>query len=134
MVDRSAPAFRAALELYEHAPLLELGRLADEARWRLHREPQVTYIIDRNINYTNVCIADCKFCAFYRRPKHPEGYVLSYEEIGSAAMLSRAVAGLARGKVIFSLPGSSKAVRLGIESLILPQAAHLYYELHKHDG
>jgi cyclic dehypoxanthinyl futalosine synthase len=42
----------------------------------------VTYIVDRNINYTNVCVADCKFCAFYRRPKHAEGYVLSFEEIG----------------------------------------------------
>jgi cyclic dehypoxanthinyl futalosine synthase len=42
----------------------------------------VTYIVDRNINYTNVCVADCKFCAFYRRPKHAEGYVLSFEDIG----------------------------------------------------
>jgi cyclic dehypoxanthinyl futalosine synthase len=43
----------------------------------------VTYIVDRNINYTNVCVADCKFCAFYRRPKHHEGYVLSFEQIGA---------------------------------------------------
>ena len=42
----------------------------------------VTYIVDRNINYTNVCVADCKFCAFYRRPKHDEGYVLSFDQIG----------------------------------------------------
>lgn len=57
--------------------------------------------------------------------------MLSYEEIGAAAMLSRAVAGIAAGKVIFSLPGSTKAVKLGMEKLILPQAGHLYYELHK---
>jgi len=57
---------------------------------------------------------------------------LSYEEIGSAAIMSRAVAGISRGKVVFSLPGSTKAVRLGLEKLILPQAAHVYYELHKH--
>lgn len=57
--------------------------------------------------------------------------MLSYEEIGAAAMLSRAVGGIAGGKVVFSLPGSTKAVRLGMEKLILPQAAHLYYELHK---
>jgi len=82
MVDRSAPAFLASLELYQRASLLELGRLADAARWRLHPEDVVTYIVDRNINYTNVCVADCKFCAFYRRPKHLEGYVLSFEEIG----------------------------------------------------
>ncbi|MGH7698893.1 MAG: cyclic dehypoxanthinyl futalosine synthase, partial [Gemmatimonadales bacterium] len=82
MVDRTSAEFRAALELYERAPLLELGRLADHARWRLHPENVVSYIIDRNINYTNVCVADCKFCAFYRRPKHAEGYVLSFEQIG----------------------------------------------------
>jgi molybdopterin adenylyltransferase len=57
--------------------------------------------------------------------------MLSYEEIGAAAMLSRAVGGIAVGKVIFSLPGSTKAVQLGMEKLILPQAGHLYYELHK---
>ncbi len=82
MVDRSSTAFRSYLELYERASLLDLGTLADQARWTLHPENVVTYIIDRNINYTNVCVADCKFCAFYRRPKHAEGYVLSFEEIG----------------------------------------------------
>src|SRR2546423_11428220 len=82
MVDRSSSEFQSFLELYEKAPLLELGRLADARRWQLHAENVVTYIIDRNINYTNVCVADCKFCAFYRRPKHLEGYVLSFEEIG----------------------------------------------------
>jgi len=70
------------LDLYERAPLLELGRQADDVRRRKHPGDLVTFIVDRNINYTNVCVADCKFCAFYRRPKHPEGYVLSFEEIG----------------------------------------------------
>jgi cyclic dehypoxanthinyl futalosine synthase len=82
MVDRTSPEFRSFVDLYRNAPLLELGAAADAARWSLHPENVVTYIIDRNINYTNVCVADCKFCAFYRRPKHPEGYLLSYEEIG----------------------------------------------------
>jgi cyclic dehypoxanthinyl futalosine synthase len=94
MVDRTAPEFREALELYERAPLLELGRLADAARWRLHPEPVVSYIIDRNINYTNVCVADCKFCAFYRRPKHNEGYVLSFEEIGRKIEELKALGGI----------------------------------------
>jgi molybdenum cofactor biosynthesis protein B len=58
--------------------------------------------------------------------------MLSYEQIGAAAMLSRAVGGIARGKVVFSLPGSTKAVKLGMEKLILPQAGHLYFELQKH--
>jgi len=82
MIDRSSSEFRSYLELYERAPLLELGAMADGTRRRLHDENVVTYIVDRNINYTNVCVADCKFCAFYRRPKHAEGYVLSFEEIG----------------------------------------------------
>jgi cyclic dehypoxanthinyl futalosine synthase len=82
MIDRSTSEFRDYLRLYEDAPLLELGRLADQKRQELHPEGVVTYIVDRNINYTNVCVADCKFCAFYRRPKHHEGYVLSFEEIG----------------------------------------------------
>jgi len=82
MVDRTSSEFRSYVELYDRASLLELGGLADAARWKLHPEHVVTYIIDRNINYTNVCVADCKFCAFYRRPKHAEGYVLSFEEIG----------------------------------------------------
>ena len=60
--------------------------------------------------------------------------MLSYQEIGGAAMLSRAVAGIAHGKVVFSLPGSTKAVRLGMEKLILSQAGHLYFELQKHAG
>ena len=46
---------------------------------RLHPEPYRTYNIDRNINYTNICTAVCDFCAFYRGPKHPEGYVLDRE-------------------------------------------------------
>ena len=82
-VDRSSTEFREYLELYQRASLLELGSLADAVRWRLHPEAAVSYIIDRNINYTNVCVADCQFCAFYRRPKDADGYVLSYEEIGA---------------------------------------------------
>ncbi|MBI2403483.1 MAG: dehypoxanthine futalosine cyclase [Gemmatimonadetes bacterium] len=82
MIDRASSEFRSYLDLYENAPLLELGRLADTKRQELHPGDVVTYIVDRNINYTNVCVADCQFCAFYRRPKHAEGYVLSFEEIG----------------------------------------------------
>jgi cyclic dehypoxanthinyl futalosine synthase len=94
MVDRGSGEFRSYVELYEKTPLLELGRLADDVRWRLHPETVVTYIIDRNINYTNVCVADCKFCAFYRRPKHKEGYLLSYEEIGRKIEELKAIGGV----------------------------------------
>jgi cyclic dehypoxanthinyl futalosine synthase len=94
MIDRSSPEFRSYLELYQKAPLLELAELADAERWRQHPEPVVSYIIDRNINYTNVCVADCGFCAFYRRPKHNEGYVLSFEQIGKKIDECKALGGV----------------------------------------
>jgi cyclic dehypoxanthinyl futalosine synthase len=94
VVDRSSSEFKSYLELYERASLLELGQLADAERWRHHPENVVTYIIDRNINYTNVCVADCKFCAFYRRPKHNEGYVLSFEQIGAKIDECKAIGGV----------------------------------------
>ncbi len=64
------------LALLESHELAALGRAADEVTRRLHPEPYRTYNIDRNINYTNICSAVCDFCAFYRAPKDPEGYVL----------------------------------------------------------
>jgi cyclic dehypoxanthinyl futalosine synthase len=64
------------LALLESRDLAALGRAADAVTRRLHPEDYRTYNIDRNINYTNVCTAVCDFCAFYRPPKHPEGYVL----------------------------------------------------------
>src|ERR671911_1169900 len=70
-----------ALELYLHAPTSLLGRLADGIRARKHPDRIVTYIIDRNVNYTNVCVARCNFCAFYRPVGSAEGYVLGFEEI-----------------------------------------------------
>ena len=94
LIDRSSSEFREYLELYQRANLLELGQLADAERWRLHPANVVTYIIDRNINYTNVCVADCQFCAFYRRPKHAEGYVLSFEQIGQKIDECRALGGV----------------------------------------
>ena len=63
-----------ALQLYRHAPTYWLGRMADDVRRRKHPQGQVTYIIDRNVNYTNVCVARCNFCAFYREVGHSEGY------------------------------------------------------------
>ncbi len=94
VVDRTSSEFKAFLELYDRADLLELGHLADAERLRQHPENVVTYIIDRNINYTNVCVADCGFCAFYRRPRHLEGYVLSYEQIGAKIDECKAIGGV----------------------------------------
>ncbi len=69
------------LFLHEQADLGTLGQLADLVRARKHPEGVVTYIVDRNINPTNVCITDCGFCAFYRRPGDKEAYVLPREEL-----------------------------------------------------
>src|SRR6202166_5416063 len=76
-----------AMELYR-LPLAELGQLADRRRQRAKAEAFggrgneiVTYIVDRNINYTNVCNVYCKFCAFYRTEKDSDHYVLSHDEI-----------------------------------------------------
>jgi cyclic dehypoxanthinyl futalosine synthase len=70
-----------ALVLYNDAPTHLLGRLADAIRFRKHPERVVTYIIDRNVNYTNLCVARCNFCAFYRPVGAADGYVLGFEEI-----------------------------------------------------
>ena len=70
-----------ALDLYRHAPTHVLGLLADGIRARKHANRVVSYIIDRNVNYTNVCVARCNFCAFYRPVGSAEGYVLGFEEI-----------------------------------------------------
>jgi len=70
-----------ALELYRSAPTAVLGALADGIRARKHPEGLVTYIIDRNVNYTNVCVAKCNFCAFYREVGSPDGYVLGFDEL-----------------------------------------------------
>ena len=70
-----------AVALLRDGELLELGGLADAVRRRLHPEGIVTYIIDRNINYTNVCTAQCAFCAFYRDLPSTEGYVLNKSEL-----------------------------------------------------
>lgn len=70
-----------ALLLYTDAPFHALGEAADTVRRRRYPDDIVTYLIDRNINYTNVCVTACRFCAFYRAPKHAEGWTHSTEEI-----------------------------------------------------
>ncbi len=70
------------LELYTHAPLTDLGRWAFGVVERLNGEDYRTYVIDRNINYTNICTARCTFCAFKRNDKNaPDAYTLSYDAI-----------------------------------------------------
>ena len=68
--------------LLREGTFFELGLAADAVRRRKHPDGVVTYIVDRNVNYTNVCTTSCKFCAFYRPVGHPEGYVLTREVLG----------------------------------------------------
>jgi cyclic dehypoxanthinyl futalosine synthase len=93
-------------------PTEELLRLADGLRRRLHPDDVVTYVIDRNVNYTNVCSAVCTFCAFYRKPGSPEGYVLPNEEI------------FQRTEEMFALGGSGLLMQGGLH----PDLPLDYYE------
>lgn len=85
VLDRAAAGGRTtpaeALALYTDAPLHALGRAADTVRRRRYPDGIATYLIDRNINYTNVCVTACKFCAFYRSPKSEAGWVRDLDEI-----------------------------------------------------
>ncbi len=76
-------SFDEGLRVYREASLLDLGAAADARRQGLHGDGTVTYIIDRNVNYTNVCVTRCKFCNFYRPPGHKEGYTLSKEVLAA---------------------------------------------------
>lgn len=73
---------KQAVELIKHTNLKELGEMATQRKKELHPENITSFIVDRNINYTNVCWVDCKFCAFYRHEKEGDAYVLSFQEIG----------------------------------------------------
>ncbi len=69
------------LELLRHAELKDLGKMASEVKKKLHPEKITTFIVDRNINYTNICWVDCDFCAFKRKINEDDAYILSFEEI-----------------------------------------------------
>lgn len=85
ILDRAAAGERLSEEegtaLLESAEVLSLGRAAERVRRRWHPEGRVTFVIDRNINYTNVCTSACRFCAFHRAPDSLEAYVLGHNEI-----------------------------------------------------
>jgi cyclic dehypoxanthinyl futalosine synthase len=70
-----------SLKLFQEGGLYDLGFLADFVRKKKHPDSTVTYVIDRNINYTDICISACKFCAFFKSPEDPDGSVLSFEDL-----------------------------------------------------
>lgn len=81
------------LSLEHSADLYQLGFLADAIRRRLHPEGQVTYVVDRNINYTDICISACKFCAFFKAPEEQGGYLLSFDQLEQKIRETQAVGG-----------------------------------------
>src|SRR5665647_1750008 len=70
-----------ALNLLNNADLLLLGKMADEIRWHLHPEGMVTFVVDRNVDYTNICDSKCSFCAFYRTKDAADAYILTRDQI-----------------------------------------------------
>ena len=72
---------KEALNLIKNADLKTLGKMATARKKELHPKGITTFVIDRNINYTNICWVDCKFCAFYRHEKDADAYVLTFDEI-----------------------------------------------------
>src|SRR3972149_3807317 len=91
-------SFADGLALFHCPDLLRLSFLADAVRRRLHPRDEVTYVLGRIINYTNVCWVRCKFCAFYRVPGHREGYTLTHDEIFERV---RALVALGGTEVLF---------------------------------
>ena len=79
--------------LAEQADLYRLGFLAEAVKKKLHPEPWITYVIDRNINYTDICISACKFCAFFTAPEKAGGYVLSNDELARKIEETKALGG-----------------------------------------
>ncbi len=96
-----------AIELYDNAPLHQIMAAAMERRKSMHPEGTVTYLIDRNINYTNICTINCQFCSFYRPPNHPETYTQTFEEISARVLELEQIGGsriLMQGGVNPELP------------------------------
>lgn len=79
LMDRISP--QNALDLFKHADLIELGQQAQKIRFEKNPERHVTFVVDTNPNYTNVCTTDCSFCAFYRKPGSSEAYTLTHEQV-----------------------------------------------------
>jgi cyclic dehypoxanthinyl futalosine synthase len=86
-------SFNAARTLYDEADLVLLGQLAHAARFRHNPDRTVTYAVDRNVNYTNVCTSGCRFCAFWRPKDHAEAYVLDDAALAEKLEETRALGG-----------------------------------------
>jgi len=81
------------LKLHDEADLLTLGFAAENIRYRKHPQPVVTYVVDRNINYTDICVSACKFCAFFKSPEDSGGTLLSQKELEEKIRETQALGG-----------------------------------------
>jgi cyclic dehypoxanthinyl futalosine synthase len=116
-----------ALVLLRSTELQKIGQAADYLRRLKHPEPVVSFLIDRNINYTNVCVARCNFCNFYRRPKDGDGYVLEIEEILKKVDETVALGGTG----ILMQGGMNPALKIDFyENLLRSIRAHSNIDLH----
>jgi cyclic dehypoxanthinyl futalosine synthase len=114
--------------LFDHGGLLELGQAADVVRRHKNPDDVASYIIDRNINYTNVCVYRCRFCAFYRSVKDSEAYVLPFEEI--ATKVSETVA--CGGTGILLQGGVHPELRIGYYESLLADLKVSFPQIHLH--
>jgi cyclic dehypoxanthinyl futalosine synthase len=114
--------------LFDHAALLELGQAADTVRRRKNPEDVASYIIDRNINYTNVCVYRCRFCAFYRTVKDRDAYVLPFDEI--TAKVSETVA--YGGTGILLQGGVHPELRIDYYESLLSDLKKSFPQIHLH--
>jgi len=114
--------------LFDHGGLLELGQAADAVRRIKNPANIATYIIDRNINYTNVCVYRCRFCAFYRGVKDTEAYVLPFDEI--AAKVSETIA--CGGTGILLQGGVHPNLRISYYQSLLADLKRTFPQIHLH--
>jgi len=132
ILDKATEGTRLSREeiqiLFDHGGLLELGQAADAVRRRKNPGDVVSYIIDRNINYTNVCVYRCRFCAFYRTVKDAEAYVLPFDEI--AAKIAETVA--CGGTGILLQGGVHPQLRLSYYESLLADLKRTFPQIHLH--
>jgi len=114
--------------LFDRGGLLELGQVADTMRRRKNPIAEATFIIDRNINYTNVCVYRCRFCAFYRNAKDGEAYVLPFDEI--AAKVAETVA--SGGTGILLQGGVHPELRIAYYEKLLADLKKTFPQIHLH--
>ena len=120
--------FDQALRLYREAGLHELGRMAHTERLRKAPADMVTYVVDRNINYTDICVCGCRFCAFYNTPGSGKGYVMSFEELGRKIEETMEFG----GRQILLQGGCHPDLRLEFYEDMLRFISRKYPEVHAH--